>query len=301
MKLAQINAFVTLVDSDLNISQTAEKLHTAQSAVSRYIQLLEHELGVCLFERRGKRLVSLSPFGEILLQHAQMMLKEEQHILKVAQEFSNPESGILRIATTHTQAKYFLPAAIEHVYKKFPKIQLRLHQGTPKEIIHMLNKQTADIAVCTEELSNHAHLNVKECYTWHHCVIVPKNHPLANREHIALKDLRFWPLITYVFGFTGRSALQAHFEENNVTPNVVLSASDTDIIKSYVRLQFGIGIIADIAFSKEDSQHLVRIPISDVMSSTTSVAWQKNSFSPSHIKETIDIISSTESPYWEGL
>ncbi len=290
MKLAQLKALVRLVEHDLNITRTAESLFTAQSAISRYIQLLEHELNSPLFERNGKRLLHLTKFGEKVVEHGRKIIHEEKYIVEMAKDQSDPQTGLLRIATTHTQAKYFLPDVIRTLRKKYPKVVLKMQQTSPSEIVRILENQLADIGVCTEAIGKHSNLICKDCYSWQHAAIVPRDHKFASATKLSLEDFHLMPVITYVPGFTGREALQMAFEEKKIRPNVVLSATDTDVIKTYVRLGFGAGIIANMAFSQDKDLDLILIPLEGSPTSVTQIAWHRSIYMPQYMRDAIEII-----------
>jgi LysR family cys regulon transcriptional activator len=248
MKLQQLRYLVEVSRHGLNVSEAAEALHTSQPGVSKQIKLLEDELGVIVFERSGKRLTSVSEPGRAILEIAERILREAENMKRVGEEFSDGESGSLVIATTHTQARYALPSVVARFVEKHPKVRLSMHQGSPTQIAEWTLKGEADIAIATEALDQYPQLLMLPCYQWTHCVIAPDGHPVLDGRPLSLAELARWPLITYDSAFAGRSRINAAFERAHLTPNVVLAAIDADVIKTYVSLGLGLGIIAHQAY-----------------------------------------------------
>jgi LysR family cys regulon transcriptional activator len=248
MKLQQLRYLVEVARHGLNVSEAAEALHTSQPGVSKQIKLLEDELGVIVFERSGKRLTSVSEPGRAILEIAERILREAENMKRVGEEFSDGESGGLVIATTHTQARYALPSVVARFVEKHPKVRLSMHQGSPTQIAEWTLKGEADIAIATEALDQYPQLLMLPCYQWTHCVIAPDGHPVLDGRPLSLAELARWPLITYDSAFAGRSRINAAFERAHLTPNVVLAAIDADVIKTYVSLGLGLGIIAHQAY-----------------------------------------------------
>jgi LysR family cys regulon transcriptional activator len=248
MKLQQLRYLVEVARHGLNVSEAAEALHTSQPGVSKQIKLLEDELGVIVFERSGKRLTSVSEPGRAILEIAERILREAENMKRVGEEFSDGESGSLVIATTHTQARYALPSVVARFVEKHPKVRLSMHQGSPTQIAEWTLKGEADIAIATEALDQYPQLLMLPCYQWTHCVIAPDGHPVLDGRPLSLAELARWPLITYDSAFAGRSRINAAFERAHLTPNVVLAAIDADVIKTYVSLGLGLGIIAHQAY-----------------------------------------------------
>jgi len=249
---------------NFNLTEVANALYTSQSGVSKHIKDLEDELGVELFVRRGKRLLGLTEPGKELAQIVDRILLDTANIKRLADQFAKTDRGEITIATTHTQARYALPGPISAFRKEFPNVHLVLHQGTPKEIAALLNDGSADIGIATESLDDTAELVSFPYYSWHHSVIVPKGHPLDGAEPLTLEKVAEWPIITYHEGFTGRPTIDAAFAAANIPPDIVMVALDADVIKTYVEVGLGIGIVASMAYDKErdvglrqlDSRHL---------------------------------------------
>lgn len=266
MNISQLKSFVEVVKSDFNITNAAEKLYTSQPTVSKQLKILEDELNVSLFNRKNNNLLSLSPIGEKVHHVACDILAQLDKIKSlVAQEDTNTKQS-LHIATTHTQIRYKLPKVIERFKARYPNISLHFHQGAPAQLAEMVNNGDVDFAIATESLHLYDDLLTMPCYQWSRSVIVPHDHPLAQDEQLTIKELANYPLITYVFGFTGSSKLDQVFYQNNLIPNVVLTAVDTEIIKFYVKRGVGVGIISSVAFdAEEDSETLRCINISNLV------------------------------------
>lgn len=248
MKLQQLRYLVEVARQGLNVSEAAEALYTSQPGISKQIKLLEDELGVIVFERSGKRLTAITEPGKAVLEIAERMLRDAENIRRVGEEYAGGDSGSLVIATTHTQARYALPAVVKNFVDRHPKVRLSLHQGHPTQIAEWTLKGEADIAIATEALDQYQQLVMLPCYQWVHCVIAPDGHPILAEKSLSLAALARWPLITYDSAFTGRSRINKAFELAQLTPNVVLTAIDADVIKTYVSLGLGLGIIARMAF-----------------------------------------------------
>lgn len=256
MELRQLRSLVTLVESDFNVSHTAVRLNLVQPAVSQHLKQLEGELGTRLFRRNGKRLVGLTPIGEKVVGYARSTLADAANILAIGRDHLDDDSGVLRIGTTHTQARYVLPPTLRRFRDIYPGVEVQLHQGTPQQLVDMTLRDAVDLAICTEALGNHPSLVAVPCYRWNRCLIAPPGHPVLSMRPITLEVLCEQPMITYVFGFTGRGHLSDTFAKEGLRPRVVLSAADTDVIKTYVRDGMGIGIIADLAYDAEKDSDL---------------------------------------------
>jgi len=279
MKLQQLRYIWEVAHHDLNVSATAQVLYTSQPGISKQIRLLEDELGVEIFARSGKHLTRITPAGEAILKVAGEILRKVESIKQVSQEFSDEKKGSLAIATTHTQARYALPEVIEDFIKDFPDVALHMHQGTPMQIAEMAADGTVDFAIATEAMELFNDLIMMPCYRWNRSVIVPKNHALAHRSNLTLEDVAAYPLVTYVFGFTGRSKLDDSFMNKGLTPKVVFTAADADVIKTYVRLGLGVGIVASMAVDSELDSDLVAIDASHLFeASVTKVGIRKGTF-----------------------
>lgn len=290
MKLSQLQLLKVLLSNGMNISEAAKQLYVVQSAVSRQLSLLEEELGMPLFVRKGKRLEAPTPLCLDIADEIDTMELAIENIRAVADDHRDARVGELRLATTHTQAKYFLPSVISEFREKYPKVKIHFFQGNPAQLVDMLHKREADIAVCTEELQEHADLVTHNCYDWNHALIVPPDHPLAKGK-LSLERIAEHALLTYVFGFTGRTKIQEAFDAKGLKINVTFAATDTDVIKSYVRLGFGAGIIAKMAFEDKSNDDLVLRDLGEFFpSSTTTAAYVKSKFLKSYLQEFIDIL-----------
>lgn len=256
MNFQQLRIIRETVRQDFNLTDVANALHTSQSGVSKHIKDLEIELGVELYVRKGKRLLGLTDPGRQMVAVVERMLMDANNIKNLADQYSQKDTGQLTIATTHTQARYVLPKVVTQFKKQFPKVHLKLHQGSPKEIVQMLLEGEADIGLATEALGKIEELAVFPLYQWHHAVVVPKNHPLTNAKILTLEAIAEYPVITYHEGFTGRAGVEKAFGDAGLTPDIVMSALDADVIKSYVELDLGVGIIASVAFSAERDANL---------------------------------------------
>ncbi|MCP5160399.1 MAG: HTH-type transcriptional regulator CysB [Hahellaceae bacterium] len=279
MKLQQLRYIWEVAHHDLNVSATAQSLYTSQPGISKQIRLLEDELGVEVFSRSGKHLTRVTPAGEVIIKVAGEVLRKVEGIKQIAQEFRNERKGDLAIATTHTQARYVLPGVIKHFMDSYPEVSLHMHQGTPMQIAEMASNGTVDFAIATEAMEHFSDLIMMPCYRWNRCIVVPKNHPLTKLKVLTLEDVAQFPLVTYVFGFTGRSKLDEAFAEKGLNPNVVFTAADADVIKTYVRLGLGVGIIATMAYSDVSDNDLVRLDASGLFKpSTTKIGFRKGTF-----------------------
>ncbi len=279
MKLQQLRYIWEVAHHDLNVSATAQSLYTSQPGISKQIRLLEDELGVEIFSRSGKHLTRITPAGDAILKTAGEILRKVESIKQVAQEFSNERKGTLTLATTHTQARYALPSVIGDFIKKYPDVALHMHQGTPMQISEMAADGTVDFAIATEAMELFSDLIMMPCYRWNRSIVVPKNHPLAQISHLTLEDVAKYPLVTYVFGFTGRSKLDEAFLNRGLAPRVVFTAADADVIKTYVKLGLGVGIIASMAFNPETDTDLIALDASHLFeSSVTKIGFRRGTF-----------------------
>jgi LysR family cys regulon transcriptional activator len=279
MKLQQLRYIWEVARHDLNVSATAQSLYTSQPGISKQIRLLEDELGVEVFARSGKHLTRVTPAGEAILEVAGDILRKVESIKQVAQEFSDEKMGSLDLATTHTQARYALPVTIHSFMKNYPDVSLHMHQGTPMQIAEMAADGSVDFAIATEAMSHFNDLIMMPCYRWNRSVVVPKDHPLAQVSKLTLQDVAKCPIVTYVFGFTGRSKLDDAFKQEGLEPKVVFTAVDSDVIKTYVRLGLGVGIIATMAFDEKLDSDLVALDASHLFEfSTTKIGFRKGTF-----------------------
>ena len=292
MKLQQLRYIWEVARHDLNVSATAQSLFTSQPGISKQVRLLEDELGVEIFERSGKHLTRVTPAGEAILERAGDILRKVESIKQVAQEFRNDQKGTLSIATTHTQARYALPPAIKVFMERYPEVSLHMHQGTPVQISEMAADGTVDFAIATEALELFSDLVMMPCYTWNRCVIVPEGHPLASVKRLTIEDVAAYPIVTYVFGFTGRSRLDEAFHARRLTPRVVFTATDADVIKTYVRLGLGIGIIARMAIDEQLDSGLVILDASHLFSpSVTKIGFRRGTFLRGYMYEFIELFA----------
>lgn len=248
MNFQQLKIIRESARCNYNLTEVSNMLFTSQSGVSRHIRELEDELGVEIFIRRGKRLLGLTEPGKELLAVAERILNEAQNIRRLADVFSKEDAGVLTIATTHTQARYSLPKVIKAFRAIYPGVRLELHQGSPQEVLAMLLSGQADVAIASEKLMNDPAVAAFPYYLWHHAIVVPQGHPLTLQHPVTLQHLSEQPLITYRQGITGRSRLDEAFSRAALTADIVLSAQDSDVIKTYVELGLGVGILADKAF-----------------------------------------------------
>ncbi|MEO8997114.1 MAG: HTH-type transcriptional regulator CysB [Nitrosospira sp.] len=292
MKLQQLRYLCEVANQGLNLSKAAEFLHTSQPGISKQIRLLETELGVDIFVRNGKRVVEITPPGRAILEIAERMLKDANNLKQVGQEFANEASGSLTIATTHTQARYALPEAIKDFTLRYPKVKLILHQGSPTQISELVSSGVADIAIATEAIELFEQLVMLPCYQWNRCIVVPPRHPLLKLKKLTLEAIAAYPIITYDFAFTGRSRINQAFDAIGLVPNVVLTAIDADVIKTYVELGLGIGILAQMAFEPKRDKHLRSIDASHLFEpSTTRIGISRNSYLRGYVFDFIEIFS----------
>jgi DNA-binding transcriptional LysR family regulator len=276
MKLQQLRYVREAVRQKLNLTEAANKLSTSQPGVSKQIKELEDELGVEIFVRRGKRLVSLTEPGKLVVNVVERILDETENLRQVGREYHDQESGSLVIATTHTQARYALPTVVTRFKRRYPKVHLSLQQGSPPQLAEMVVSGDADIAIATESLDQYPKLLALPGYTWNHCVVVPARHPLTRLTRLALEDLARYPIITYDAAFTGRSHIDSAFAARDLRPDIVLSAIDADVIKTYVELGMGVGIVATMAFDAKRDRGLRSLEAAHLFgTNTTRVAVRR--------------------------
>jgi LysR family transcriptional regulator, cys regulon transcriptional activator len=288
VNLQQLRYLCAIVDNGLNVSDAAETLFTSQPGVSKQVRQLEDELGVRVFVRAGKRLASITPAGEAVVAAARRALTEIENLKRVGAEYKSEDEGTFAIATTHTQARYVLPPVVRDFSVRYPKVKLELHQGNPMQVAVQTASGDADIGIATETLASFSDLVTLPCYQWNRCVLVPRGHPLAQVKPLTLAALARYPIVTYDFTFTGRSQINAAFEAEGLVPKVVLTALDSDVIKTYVDLGMGVGIVAqmaydparDSAFEKLDASHLFA-------PSTTRLALRRGVFLRGYIYDFI--------------
>jgi LysR family cys regulon transcriptional activator len=278
---------------DLNVSEAAQVLHTSQPGVSKQIRMLEAELGVPVFARVGKRFTAITEPGHVVLQTAQRILREVDNLKKIGSEFARETRGSLSIATTHTQARYALPRVVQAFRKRYPEVMLRIHQGNPAQIVGMVRAGEADIAIATEAVAESADLVSLPCREWNRCVVVPLRHELLRkRTRLTLEDIARYPLITYDFAFAGHSQVNKAFTERGLQPNVVLTAIDADVIKTYVQLGLGVGLLASMAFDPKTDRKLRAIDVSHLFQpNITRVGLRRGSYLRGYTYDFIEIFA----------
>ena len=292
MKLQQLRYICEVARHNLNLSNAAEALFTSQPGISKQIRSLEEELGVDIFVRHGKRVVAVTEPGQAILEIAQRVLKDVENLRQVGEEFTEEDSGHLTIATTHTQARYALPHVIQRFTKRYPGVRLSLRQGSPTQISELVTSGEADIAIATEAIEFYEDLVMLPCYEWNRCVLVPPGHPLLQARKLTLQAMADFPIVTYDFAFTGRSKMNQAFADKGLTPNVVLTAIDADVIKTYVELGLGIGIVAMMAYDPKRDTHLRAMDASHLFEpSTTRIGIRKNSYLRGYTYEFIEMVA----------
>ena len=292
MKLQQLKYIWEVARHDLNVSATAESLFTSQPGISKQIRMLEDELGVQIFQRSGKHLTEVTPAGIAIVKMAGEILDKVENVRQIAHEFSDKDRGELSVATTHTQARYLLPNVISEFIGRYPDVSLHMHQGTPVQISEMASKGKVDLAIATEALELFENLIMLPCYRWNRSVIVKHDHPLANEDKLTLEKLAEYPIVTYVFGFTGRSQLDDAFNAKGYVPKVVFTAADADVIKTYVKLGIGVGIVASMAFDPEIDNELVAIDASHLFeASTTKIGLRRGTILRGYMYEFIELFA----------
>lgn len=292
MKFHQLRYVHEVVRQQLNISAASEALHTSQPGVSKQIQLLEEELGLQIFQRNGKRLIGITEPGRKIVELAAKVVLEMQNIKRVGDEYSREDSGELTIATTHTQARYRLPAAVKQFMAQYPNVKLTIHQGNPQQVTELVAAGEADIGIATESISNDERLSCLPCYAWNRCLVTQGGHPLLAVTPPTLQDLANYPLITYDFAFTGGTLVSKTFHDAGVQPNVVFTAIDADVIKTYVNLGLGIGLIANMAYDPVRDAPLQSIDCSHLFpDSTTYLGVRRDAFLRDYMLNFITMLS----------
>lgn len=293
MKLQQLRYLIAIVRNNLNISAAAESLYTSQPGISKQLRLLEEELGVELFSRNGKHLTEVTPIGRQIIARVESILREVNNIQILAEEYRDDRRGGLSIATTHTQARYALPPVIRLFRERYPLVTLQIHQGSPAQIADLVQSGEVDFAIATEAMELFDGLVMMPCYVWRRCVLVPRDHPLVTVERLTLRDVAAYPLVTYVFGFTGRSQLDEAFRNAQLKPLVVFTATDADVIKTYVRLGMGIGIVAWMAYDESQDTDLVRLDASHLFASgVTKIGFRRGMFLRSYMYDFIELFAA---------
>jgi LysR family transcriptional regulator, cys regulon transcriptional activator len=279
MNLQQLRYVLEVSKRNLSISDAAEALFTSQPGVSKQIRLLEEELGIEIFVRHGKRLISVTEPGQKVMLIAERLLREAENLRQIGQDFQNEASGRLVVATTHTQARYALPQVIGKFLQRYPKVQLHIHQGNPRQICEQVLAGEADIAVATEAASDLPDLVLLPCNQWNRCVIARKGHPILREAPLTLEAISRFPVITYDVAFAGRSLINKAFLARGLKPNIVLTAIDSDVIKTYVNMDLGVGIIANMAFDPIVDRELSSMDASHLFeSSTTRIGLPRNTW-----------------------
>ena len=297
MNFQQLRIIREAVRRKFNLTEVAQALATSQSGVSKHIKDLEEELGVELFVRHGKRLLELTDPGQAIIEIVERILNDASDIRRISDQLSRIDHGELIIATTHTQARYVLPPVISAFRKSFPNVRLVLHQKSPPEIATMLRAGEADIGIATEAVSAHPELAAFPYYAWHHVLIVQQGHPLQSRKKLRLADLVHVPLITYHDGFTGRSSIDRAFERAGLKPDIVMTALDSDVIKAYVRLGMGIGIIASMAAEASADEGLAIMPLHGLIEENISyIAIRRRRYLRGFAYKFIELCRSDLSP-----
>ncbi len=270
MNLQQLRYVHEVARHGLNVSEAAEALFTSQPGVSKQIRQLESELGVEIFVRHGKRLVEITEPGRAVLEIVGRMLRDMDNLRQVGEEFSNEAAGRLSIATTHTQARYALPGVVRDFMQRYPQVKLELHQGNPRQVCEMVLSGEADIAIATEAIAEFDELVTLPCQQWNRCIVAPQRHPILQASPLTLEEIARWPIVTYDFAFTGRNQINKAFLGRGLKPNVVLTAIDSDVIKTYVGMGLGIGILARMAYDPVVDRNLGMVDAAHLFESSTT-------------------------------
>ena len=294
MNLHQFRFVQEAVRRGLNLTETAKALHTSQPGVSKAIIELEEELGVEIFARHGKRLKRVTEPGAHVLKSIDLILREVGNLRRIGEQYSKQDSGTLSIATTHTQARYVLPQPVAKLREAFPKVNVSLHQGSPGQVAQMLLDEVAEIGIATESLTQYADLITLPCYEWQHMLVLPTAHPLANRTDVSLQDLALEPLITYHPSFTGRTKIDQAFAAQRLQPRIALEAIDSDVIKTYVRLGLGVGIVAEMAIRDDGTNSdLLAIPAGHLFGMNVArVAFKRSAYLRNFVYTFAELVSS---------
>ena len=294
MNLHQLRFVREAVRQNFNLTEAAKALFTSQPGVSKAIIELEEELGVDIFTRHGKRIRGLTEPGRAVLKSVELIMQEIDGLKRIGKEFAAQDSGSFTIATTHTQARYALPKVVQAFMQKYPKVRLSLLQGNPKQIAEMVMRDQADIAIATEAIAGFDGLISLPCYQWEHVIVVPVEHPLLKLKNISLEEIANYSLITYDAAFAGRSKIDHAFQIRNLKPDILLEAIDADVIKTYVELGMGIGIIAGMAFDAERDKNLRAIPVGHLFGMNISrVAIKQGAYLRSYIYTFIELLNPT--------
>jgi LysR family cys regulon transcriptional activator len=293
MNLHQFRFVQEAARRNLNLTEAAKALHTSQPGVSKAIIELEEELGVEIFARHGKRLKRITEPGQHVLRSIEVILREVGNLKRIGEQFSAQDSGTLSIATTHTQARYVLPAPVAKLRAAYPKVNVSLHQGSPDQVARMVLDEVAEVGIATESLADYPDLVTLPCYEWQHMLVMPTDHPLAAKERISLEDLAAEPLITYHPSFTGRTRIDAAFAQKKLQPRIALEAIDSDVIKTYVRLGLGVGIVAEMAVREDGSNSdLVVRPLGALFGQNVArIAFKRSAYLRNFVLEFAHMLS----------
>jgi LysR family cys regulon transcriptional activator len=293
MTFQQLRYLVAVHENGLNITTAARELRTSQPGVSRQLKLLEAELGFHLFERQGRALVRTTAAGEDIVARAATILREMQNVQRTSAELSEADGGSLSIATTHTQARYVLPHVVGAFRAKYPKVRLHLHQGTSEQIAEMVARDRVDFAIATGSDELFPRLIRLPVYRWHRTVVVPRGHPLASKGRLTLRKLADYPIVTYVFSFSGRSSLPALFETAGLSLDVALTARDSDVIKTYVRIGLGVGILAKLAVDPVIDSDLITLDAAHLFEGhTTWIGFRRGALLRAYMYDFIELLAS---------
>ena len=293
MNLHQFRFVQEAVRRNLNLTETARALHTSQPGVSKAIIDLEEELGVEIFARHGKRLKRVTEPGQHVLKSIEMIMREVGNLKRIGEQYSAQDSGTLSIATTHTQARYVLPQPVARLREAFPKVNVSLHQGSPDQVARMLIDEVAEIGIATESLAQYDELVTLPCYEWQHMLVMPADHPLARQKNITLEELAGQPLITYHPSFTGRTKIDEAFAAKRLHPRIALEAIDSDVIKTYVRLGLGVGIVAEMALRDDGTNtDLVTLPAGQLFGMNVArVAFKRSAYLRNFVYKFAELVS----------
>ncbi|EER60001.1 transcriptional regulator, LysR family [Acidovorax delafieldii 2AN] len=292
MNLHQFRFVQEAARRNLNLTEAAKALHTSQPGVSKAIIELEEELGIDIFARHGKRLKRITEPGQHVLRSIEVIMREVGNLKRIGEQFSAQDSGTLSIATTHTQARYVLPVPVARLREAYPKVNISLHQTTPDQVARMVIDEVAEIGMATESLADYPELVTLPCYEWEHVLVLPPNHPLAQKERIGLEDIAQEPLITYHPTFTGRGKIDHAFLNRRLQPRIALEAIDSDVIKTYVRLGLGIGIVAEMAMRDDPVGDLVVRPVGHLFGqSVARVAFKRGAYLRNFVYKFAELLS----------
>lgn len=293
MNLQQLRYVVEVVRAGLNVSEAADVLYTSQPGVSKQIRLLEEELGIKIFVRHGKRLTGLTEPGRHVLEIAERMLGEMDSLKKVGAEFSHESEGTLNLATTHNQARYALPRTIQAFMHRYPGVRLTIHQGNPRQICQWVLDGDADLAIATESIAETEGMIALPCYQWNRCIVATPRHPILKANPLTLEEIAKYPIVTYDTTFAGRSQVNKAFLGRGLRPNIVISAMDADVIKTYVAMDLGIGILASIAYDRAIDTRIGAIDASHLFeSSVTRIGIRRNAYLRGYVYGFIELVSS---------